>query len=181
MTQPTDHLHVYSREIKSTERTSLTVLASFVTPGATVLDLGTGSGALGKYLFEQAQCTVDGLTLNEAEAAVATAHAAYRRIEVANLEDCDLLALFPTARYDFIVCADVLEHLSRPERIVQTCRKLLAPGGKLLISVPNAGYSGLVAELLQGEFLYRDEGLLDRTHLRFFTRRSLTRFLCARP
>jgi len=47
----------------------------------------------------------------------------------------------------------------------------------LLISVPNAGYSGLIGELLQGDFTYREEGLLDRTHLRFFTRRSLARFL----
>ena len=51
------------------------------------------------------------------------------------------------------------------------------PTGQLLISVPNAGYCGLVAELMQGEFLYREEGLLDKTHLRFFTRRSLQRFL----
>ena len=175
MTPSNSNLHVYSREIKSDERTSLSVLASFVAPGSTVLDLGTGSGALGKFLHEQLQCTVDGLTFNAAEAEVAGP--AYRRIEVANLETCTLQDIFTDQRYDFIVCADVLEHLSRPERIVDACRDLLAPGGKLLISVPNAAYSGLIGELLQGDFLYREEGLLDRTHLRFFTRRSLTRFL----
>ena len=175
MTPSNSNLHVYSREIKSDERTSLSVLASFVAPGSTVLDLGTGSGALGKFLHEQLQCTVDGLTFNAAEAEVAGA--SYRRIEVANLETCTLQDIFTGQRYDFIVCADVLEHLSRPERIVDACRDLLAPGGKLLISVPNAAYSGLIGELLQGDFLYREEGLLDRTHLRFFTRRSLTRFL----
>ena len=71
----------------------------------------------------------------------------------------------------------MLEHLRQPERILAACRKRLTPEGRLLISVPNAGYSGLVAELLHGEFRYREEGLLDRTHLRFFTRRSLSRFL----
>ena len=175
MTHSNENLHVYSREIKNDERTSLSILASLVTPGATVLDLGTGSGALGQFLHEQAQCTVDGLTFNSAEADVARPY--YRRIEVANLETCVLQDIFPDTRYDFIVCADVLEHLSRPERIVQACRDLLTPGGKLLISVPNAGYSGLIGELIQGDFIYREEGLLDRTHLRFFTRRSLTRFL----
>ena len=146
MTHSTTDLHVYSREIKSDERTSLSVLASFVTPGATVLDLGTGSGALGKFLHEQLRCTVDGLTFNAAEAEVASP--SYRRIEVANLETCTLQDIFTDQRYDFIVCADVLEHLSRPERIVDACRDLLAPGGKLLISVPNAAYSGLIGELL---------------------------------
>lgn len=175
MTQSNKNLHVYSREITSDERTSLSVLVSLIHQGATVLDLGTGSGALGKYLQETLGCTVDGLTYNDAEADVARPH--YRRVEVANLENCVLADIFPGERYDYVVCADVLEHLSRPERIVEACRDILAPSGKLLISVPNAGYSGLIGELLQGDFTYREEGLLDRTHLRFFTRRSLARFL----
>lgn len=175
MTQPIEDLHVYLRSIRDGERTSLSVLASLVTPHSTVLDLGCGSGALGQHLAETRSCTSDGVTLSEAEAVHARPH--YRRVVVDNLETCDLTATFAGQRYDFIVCADVLEHLSRPERVLDACRALLAPGGKLLISVPNAAYSGLLAELMQGEFRYRDEGLLDRTHLRFFTRRSLTRFL----
>ncbi len=76
-------------------------------------------------------------------------------------------------RYDCIVCADVLEHLKTPERVLTQCKELLKPGGRLIVSVPNAGYCGLVAELMQGEFRYRREGILDNTHLRFFTRKSL--------
>ena len=130
-----------------------------------MLDLGCGSGALGQHLSETKGCTLDGVTLSEAEAALARPH--YRRVVVDNLESSDLLATFAGQCYDAIVCADVLEHLSRPEQVLAACRELLAPEGKPLISVPNAGYSGLIAELLEGEFLYRDEGLLDRTHLRF--------------
>ena len=175
MTQPIEDLHVYLRSIRDGERTSLSVLSSLVTPRSTVLDLGCGSGALGQYLAETRSCTSDGVTLSEAEAAHARPH--YRRVVVDNLESCDLGTTFAGQRYDFIVCADVLEHLSRPERVLDACRALLAPGGRLLISVPNAAYCGLLAELMQGEFRYREEGLLDRTHLRFFTRRSLGRFL----
>jgi len=170
-----EDLHVYLRSITPDERTSLSVLASLVRNQATVLDLGCGSGALGEHLSETRGCTLDGVTLSEAEAVHARPH--YRRVVVDNLESCDLVATFAGIRYDFIVCADVLEHLSRPEKVLQACRQLLQPDGQLLISVPNAGYSGLIAELLEGEFLYREEGLLDRTHLRFFTRRSLARFL----
>lgn len=168
-------LHVYRREISSTEQTSLSVIAGLIPAGCSVLDLGTGSGALGRHLSEQQACAVDGVTLNEAEAELARPH--YRRIEVADLELAPLADLFRGEAYDCIVCADVLEHLRQPERVLRACRELLSPGGKLLISVPNAAYCGLIAELLQGEFEYRPEGLLDRTHLRFFTRRSLARFL----
>lgn len=175
MTHPIDDLHVYLRNISQDERTSLSVLAHLIAPQARVLDLGCGSGALGQHLVQTKGCSVDGVTLNDAEAAHARPH--YQRIVVDNLETCDLLAAFAGQRYDAIVCADVLEHLSRPERVLAACRELLAPNGQLLISVPNAGYCGLIAELMQGEFRYREEGLLDRTHLRFFTRQSLTRFL----
>ncbi len=175
MTHSTEDLHVYLRSITAGERTSLSVLASLIHNNATVLDLGCGSGALGRHLTETQNCTVDGVTLSEAEAALAKPY--YRRLVVDNLESCDLIATFEGQQYDYIVCADVLEHLSRPEKVLDACRKLLEPSGKLLISVPNAGYSGLVAELLEGEFRYREEGLLDRTHLRFFTRKSLKRFL----
>lgn len=175
MTQTITDLHVYLRSIREGERTSLSVLAGLTPAGATVLDLGCGSGALGQHLRETRQCTVDGLTWSELEAAHARPH--YRRVVVANLETCNLPETFEHNTYDIIVCADVLEHLSAPERVLDACRLLLKGGGQLLTSVPNAGYAGLIAELLQGEFRYREEGLLDRTHLRFFTRRSLGRFL----
>lgn len=177
MTHARVERHVYLREITQGQRTSLSVLAGMITPGSRVLDLGTGSGALGRFLGEHSGCTVDGLTINEAEAELARPH--YRRVEVANLEQPDWAALPGKERYDFIVCADVLEHLREPEKTLRDCAALLAPGGTVLISVPNAGYGGLIAELLEGEFRYRDEGLLDRTHLRFFTRRSLQQFLQA--
>ncbi|MBC7437504.1 MAG: glycosyltransferase, partial [Bdellovibrionales bacterium] len=70
----------------------------------------------------------------------------------------------------------MLEHLKAPQHILAQCKTLLKPGGRLLTSVPNAGYCGMVAELIQGDFRYRPEGLLDNTHLRFFTRTSLQRF-----
>ena len=115
------------------------------------------------------------MTYNEAERALAQPH--YRRIEVANLDTCDLPTLFAGERYDYIVCADVLEHLVDPGRVLDAAQQLLKPQGRLMISVPNAAYAGLIGELMAGEFRYREEGLLDRTHLRFFTRASLSRFV----
>ena len=178
MTQAAEpSLHIYHRDIDAAERSSLAVIARHIPPGARVLDLGCGSGAIGRHLAQHGSgCTIDGLTLSADEAALAAPH--YRRVEVANLESCDLLALFGAwGPYDAIVCADVLEHIRQPERVLAACRELLAPGGRALLSIPNASYAGLVAELMGGEFRYRSEGLLDTTHVRFFTRATLLRFL----
>ncbi|WP_460506258.1 methyltransferase domain-containing protein [Hydrogenophaga soli] len=167
--------HVYQRSVSSIERSSLSVLAHHIVPDSVVLDLGCGTGALGHWCSQNAPVVFDGVTHNATEAALA--RPSYRRVEVGDLEVMNLAATFSEAAYDAIVCADVLEHLRAPQLLLAQCRSLLNAGGKLLISIPNAGYCGLLAELMQGQFQYRDEGLLDRTHLRFFTRHSVIDFL----
>lgn len=167
--------HIYQRTVNKQERSSLSVLASMISSQTTVLDLGCGSGALGAHLHTELQCTVDGVTISAQEADLARPH--YRHLITADLDALDVSQAFSGQQYDYIVCADVLEHLKHPERILDACQGLLAPQGQLLISIPNASYSGLQIELMMGEWKYRTEGLLDRTHLRFFTRASLLRFL----
>ncbi len=166
---------LYDRDIDAGRRDSLAVLLDLVPAGADVLDVGIGGGALGRQLGAARGCRVDGATISPAEAARAAPH--YRHIEIADLNVTALDTLFAGRRYDAIICADVLEHLPRPTAVLESCRRLLAEDGRLLLSIPNVAYSGLVAELLAGEFRYRTEGLLDRTHVRFFTRRSVLRLL----
>ena len=170
-----DESHVYERALQVDKRTSLALLVGMVDSGSSVLDVGIGGGALGAYLRQNKNCVVDGLTYNAEEAALAAGN--YRSIHVADLDVSRVSDWFGSQRYDCVVCADVLEHLRDPGRVLDDARQLLAEGGKLLISVPNVAYAGLIAELLGGEFNYRREGLLDQTHVRFFTRNSLLRFL----
>jgi SAM-dependent methyltransferase len=80
----------------------------------------------------------------------------------------------PPAAFDAILCADVLEHLVDPWRVVETLARLLKPGGVLLSSIPNARNHRLLrAIVLEGDFRYAGAGLLDRTHLRFFCRQNI--------
>jgi len=76
------------------------------------------------------------------------------------------------APFDVVVCADVLEHLSSPERLLDRIRGWLRPGGTLLVSLPNVANVSVRLGLLLGRFPYAERGILDRTHLRFYTRRS---------
>jgi SAM-dependent methyltransferase len=80
-------------------------------------------------------------------------------------------------RFDTIVFADVLEHLPDPVEALRRYRRLLAPGGKILVSVPNVAVWNVRLGLLLGRFRYTATGTLDRTHLRFFTRANLLRAL----
>ena len=169
-----ENLHVYERTISGRSNDSLTRIAEMVAAGDVLLDLGMGTGALGKYLFEKNGIVVDGVTYNPDEEAIAKQW--YRTTHVLDLDLIDLGTFFQPQTYSCIVCADVIEHLKSPQQLLVACKQLLKPDGRILVSVPNAGYCGLVAELIQGDFRYRPEGLLDSTHLRFFTRKSLGRF-----
>lgn len=177
MPQPDSLPHIYQRAVSGDSQDSLSIIASLIEPGQTLLDLGMGTGGLGHYLSQRHALVADGVTLNQAEADIAANW--YRHVAVADLDHADLCQIFAGQQYDCIVCADVLEHLKAPENVLMQCKALLKPGGRLIASVPNAGYCGLVAELMQGDFRYRPEGLLDNTHLRFFTRLSLQRFFGA--
>jgi len=174
MPQPDSLPHVYQRAVSGDSQDSLTIIASLIEPGQSLLDLGMGTGGLGHYLSQRQAIVADGVTLNPAEAEIASTW--YRQALVADLDHDKLTALVGDQQYDCIVCADVLEHLKTPANVLAQCKALLKPGGRLITSVPNAGYCGLIAELLLGDFRYRPEGLLDNTHLRFFTRLSLQRF-----
>ncbi len=81
------------------------------------------------------------------------------------------------APFDAVVCADVLEHLPRPEELLARIREWLAPGGFLFVSLPNVANVTVRAGLLLGRFPYAEKGILDRTHLRFYTRKSARRLL----
>ncbi|HZT32949.1 MAG TPA: class I SAM-dependent methyltransferase [Bryobacteraceae bacterium] len=71
--------------------------------------------------------------------------------------------------FDFILCADVLEHLRRPEALLRELRRALAPGGRLIASLPNSGHLYFRWNVLLGRFPQHDRGLFDRTHLHFYT------------
>jgi SAM-dependent methyltransferase len=74
--------------------------------------------------------------------------------------------------FDVVVCADILEHLPSPEELLAAIHKWLKPGGVLLVSLPNVANITVRLSLLLGRFSYAERGILDRTHLRFFTKRT---------
>lgn len=167
--------HVYHREVDINDNDSLALIARKISRDSRVLELGTATGYFSRFLKEQLNCTIDGAELDADMAKTAREYC--QTLFVGNLEQERLSDHFPPAAYDFVICADVLEHLYNPETLLKQLKALLKPAGRVVISIPNVGYAGLILDLIEGGFQYRDEGILDRTHIRFFTRGSFTGLL----
>lgn len=80
---------------------------------------------------------------------------------------------YPEEFFDYIIFGDVLEHLNQPEAVLVNMKRYLKPGGMILASIPNIMHISVISELLNGSFTYQDSGILDRTHLRFFTKAEI--------
>ena len=167
---------LYAREIDSDGFEALDIIAKKIDGNSTILDVGVGSGALGKFIANKGG-VADGIEQHSNR--VGGNLKFYRQLVVGDLDTINLVKELAQKRYDYIICADVLEHLRRPEYVLNQLRGMLNVNGRLLISVPNVGYAGVIASLINGEFCYSDDGILDRTHLKFYTRKELHKMLSA--
>lgn len=141
-----------------------------------LLDVGCGSGAFGRLLRSRRP----GMELWAVEPDPASARAAadgFDHVLVGEFPHDGL----PSGRFDVVMCADVLEHMAAPEKALRAAMKAMAQGGVLVASVPNVRHwRAVVWPLLRhGTWTYTERGILDSTHLRFFTRRSICAFLSA--
>lgn len=138
------------------------------------VELGCGAGVFGSELKRLRGCRVDGLELDPDAAREAAGR--LDSVVVGKVEE--LLGSLPLEGCDLLVCNDILEHLPDPAVVLDAFRRRAPRGAHLLFSVPNVRYVEVVGELLlERDWKYREHGVLDRTHLRFFTRRSFRRLL----
>jgi len=134
-----------------------------------VLEVGCGPGSQSRVLRDLG-CRVVGLEIDASRAALAREFC--ERVHVTDIEATALGDLLGNERFDVITCTDVLEHLRAPAGAVRRLAPFLNAGGYLLASIPNVTHASVVFEMAHGRFEYRDIGLLDNTHVRFFCRRT---------
>ena len=134
-----------------------------------ILDVGCGTGIMSGELKTRLNAEVWGIEISE-EAAF---EAKKRLDKVLSGAVEELYKQLPDKYFDTIIFADVLEHLIDPYTLLKEIVSKLQISGEIIASIPNINYWGVIQSLLQGEFRYSDSGILDRTHLRFFTRTSI--------
>lgn len=147
---------------------------SWVAPGSRVLELGCASGYLGRALIEKG-CRVTGVEFDPAAAREARQNGL--EVKEGSLEDPRFRASF-SDKYDFVLATDVLEHLREPALVLEDFKRWIGPGGHAIISVPNIATWAIRCQLFfRGDFEYQETGILDRTHVHFFTWRTLHKLL----
>ena len=139
-----------------------------------VLEVGCATGYLTKVLTQRG-CTVTGIEIDAGAAEKASRWA--DKVITGNAEDLGIWAGIDDEAYDVITFGDVLEHLYDPLTVLRTARRKLKPTGFVVTSLPNIAHGDVRLSLLHGAFQYRTIGLLDRTHVRFFTLRSVRELL----
>lgn len=154
------------------DRNSATTrIVGLVPTGARVLDVGCSAGYLGEALMQRREARVWGIELDETDAAKARE----RGFEEVFAADLDRFAWEDLGRLEFdaVVFADVLEHLKRPGEAIRGAARHLAPDGIVIASIPNIAHLSIRVELMEGGFAYEKLGLLDDTHLKYFTKRTI--------
>ncbi len=164
--------HNYEYEVDTNSQTAPANVVRLVGNKKRVLEIGCGPGSITKILAEQGGCQVTGLELDPEAIKKVTPYCV-------NVIQADLNAsewprlLDKSDLFDVVVAADVLEHLYDPWETLKKMVPLIKPEGYIVISLPHIGHATVMACLFHGNFDYRNWGLLDRTHIRFFCLKNI--------
>jgi O-antigen biosynthesis protein len=165
----------YDFDLDMNSLNSNSVILKNIQQHSNVLEIGCAQGRMTRYLHSVLNCTVNVVeTEFLSEDLRKYVNTYFDGPEFGNIEK-DYWHCSPNIKnMDYVILADVLEHLHNPQKVLENIKKVLKPNGSVWISVPNISHNAVLIDLLQNKFQYRDYGLLDKTHIHFFTRNSLT-------
>lgn len=166
-------LNGYRWGYSSMVRHDMLQMMDYKKPGLKILEIGCACGAtLMTIKNVNPAARLYGLELSEPASAIAANFAEVNagNFETMEREDFD-------GSFDYVIMGDVLEHLFDTDNALKKVHKWLKPGGRLVVSVPNIAHISILAQQLQGDWEYVDAGILDRTHVRFFTEQTIQLYL----
>lgn len=148
--------------------------AELIADNSSVLDIGCATGFLGEYLIKHKGCTVDGVDLGIEEAREAKKK--LRNVYIGDIEDKETIRKI-TGKYDVVNASAIIEHLKDPWIALKSWKKFLKKDGHIIVSTSNIAHFSTRLHLIKGKFEYQEYGILDNTHLRFFTYESFQKLL----
>lgn len=144
--------------------------------GSRVLEIGCATGFMGDYLKKQKNCLVVGVEIGKDEAR--EAKKVLDQVVVGDINSKEVLSrIKKIEKFDIIFAAALIEHLHNPWESLREWKKFLKKDGKLIISTSNVVHFSQRLKFLQGRFEYTDYGILDNTHLRFFTTQTFKKLV----
>lgn len=157
----------YEYDIDFESSTAAAAVVRFVSHNKDVLEIGAGSGAISRHLAGRNKCQVTALETNPES--VEKLKKFCRAVHQLDLND----RAWPTKlgkdeKFDYVVAADVLEHVYDPWTVLKGMKQLLKEDGSIILSLPHASHSSVLTNFFTGDIEYREWGLMDKTHIRFF-------------
>lgn len=165
----------YETDINLEFENTMTLMINEIEKESVVLEFGPASGRLTRYLKEKCDCKVYIVELDEEAGKIASQYA--EDAVIGDIEKYEWLERFGNIRFDYILFADVLEHLYNPEKVLESVKKLLKPNGYVIMSLPNIAHNSIIIDLLDNKFEYKPTGLLDNTHIKFWTYSNIENML----
>lgn len=147
-----------------TRNNSWAHLYEYINSGDRVLDVGCSTGRFGEALIHLKRCEVWGVDIDNSD----IKEAEKRLNEALVLDINDTGQYKKLGKFDVIIFADVLEHLTEPRVTLKNVKKLLKPKGKIAFSIPHMAHTSVRIDIFKGKFPYKNRGLLDNTHLHFY-------------
>lgn len=141
-----------------------------------VLDIGCASGYMGEYLSKEKNCDVFGIEPNFKSFEIAK-DKGYKIILNKNIEEALKGEELKNEKFDYIILADVLEHVVSPEKVLDGIKRFLKDDGRIIISLPNVAHYSVRLSLFFGKFDMKETGVMDKTHLHFYTLKSAKKLL----
>jgi 2-polyprenyl-3-methyl-5-hydroxy-6-metoxy-1,4-benzoquinol methylase len=163
----------YLYDITDNPNHSASKIIALLEPRQEVLEVGCASGSQTRFLKETLACRVTGIEIDKLAAEDARPYC--ENLIIGNIENLDLSMKLGDKRFDVITFADVLEHLYEPTEALKKVRPFIKEGGYLIASIPNIAHAAVCWELAHGRFDYQKYGLLDNTHIRFFTKKNVAK------
>jgi SAM-dependent methyltransferase len=163
----------YIYEITDDENHAANKVIQWVDRDIDVLEVGCASGIQTRFLKECLGCRVTGLEIDPLAAEDARPYC--ENLIIGNIEDIDLTKELGDRCFNAILFVDVLEHLVDPIMALKKVLPFLKEGGHVIASIPNIAHAAISWELAHGRFDYQQYGLLDNTHIRFFTKKNVAK------
>lgn len=167
----------YDFKLDLDTRNTMSLINNWIEKESVVLEFGPANGRLTRYLKDKKSCLVTIVEIDAEAGSEASqfAEKSYVGEEEGNIENYYWTKT--TKKYDYIILADVLEHLSDPRKVLQNCFSVLKDNGKILVSIPNMAHNSILISLFNDEFEYDKTGLLDHSHIHFFTNTSFKKMI----
>ncbi|CCN70286.1 class I SAM-dependent methyltransferase [Vibrio nigripulchritudo] len=161
----------YSFDFDIDNDSSPSYIARRLKGNSRVLEFGPADGTLTKYMSENLKCEVYGVEVDPKFASSAKKYTVKMLVE--DIEEYNWINELKGEKFDYILFSDVLEHLREPKKVLEKSISLLKDDGSIFLSIPNVAHASIILGLLNDEFKYNPTGLLDSTHISFFTKKSI--------